>query len=53
MFKPPWAEPLERKLKPFQTWVVLGLCLFMIITVWILWKGNATGRTAWLVFLLA
>jgi hypothetical protein len=53
MWKVPWAEPLEKKLKPYQGFVVLALVAFMIGTLWILWKGNATGRTAWLVFLLA
>ncbi len=53
MWKVPWAEPLERKLQPYQGAVMLALAGFLLFTAWIIWRGSATGRTAWLVFLLA
>lgn len=52
MFKVPWAEPIEAALRPFETVVTLGLISISIIGLWIAWKGNATGKTAWLVWMV-
>lgn len=53
MLKMPWSEPLERGLKPFQGVVNLGLIAVLVFTVWVLVRGNATGKTAWLVWMVS
>ncbi len=53
MFKMPWSEPLERGLKPYQGVVSLALVGVVLFTVCVVVKGNATGKTAWLVWMVS
>lgn len=52
MLKVPWAEPIEAALRPFEAIVTIGLIAVAIISLWVAWKGNATGKTALFVWLV-
>jgi len=49
----PWTSAIEDVLKPYSWAVDAGLVLVVIVTVWILFKGNTTGKTAWLAWLVS
>ncbi len=53
MFKMPWADPLEKKLKPFQGLVALALVGIVLWTIYILVRGTAITKTAWLVWMIS
>ena len=52
MFKVPWAEPIEKGLRPFQGIVVIGLIFIVLTTIYVIIKGNNVSKTGWLVWLL-
>lgn len=51
MIKVPWAEPIERVLRPFEGMIDVGLWGIIVITLLVLWKGDSIGKTAWFVWL--
>jgi len=52
MLKVPWAEPIERKLRPIQGVVMMSLIIIILITIYLVLKGSSTAKTGWLVWLM-
>lgn len=51
MFKPPWLAPAEKKLLPYQGAVSILLIIIILLSAWLVWKGSAVQKTAWVVYL--
>lgn len=49
----PWYEAIERVLNPLQPIVIGGLIVTIAVTLWLIVKGPAWARTAWLVYLVS
>ena len=52
MISMPWAKPVNDFLQPMEGVVVIGLVLVVLVTVWVILRGNAAGKTAWLTWLM-
>lgn len=51
--QPPWYRALEGALMPVQPVVIGALLVIVAVTVFLVVKGPAWARTAWLVYLLS
>jgi len=52
MPKVPWAGPIEKVLQPFEGMVTVGLWLVVFTTIFVIFKGNSTGKIAWFVWVV-
>jgi len=48
MLSLPFAKEINAFLEPYEKQVGWGLVGVIAVTAFLLWKGNATAKTAWL-----
>jgi len=49
----PWQDAITNGLKPYQWAVTLGLLITIAVSVYVLVRGTAISRTAWLAWVIS
>jgi hypothetical protein len=51
--RPPWYDTIERTLAPTERAATIGLLVFVAVTLVIAWRGSATAKALWLVYVVS
>ena len=49
----PWYQKIEQAIAPTETAANIGLAVILLVTAFVLWKGNPVVKATWLVYMVS